>query len=203
MTVDNFCHTIDELLTFNECEELLKFCKTFGWNTINDKNSKFYNQSMDNEKLAEKLYLKIKPFIPKSDNIKYDKITSTFTFLKFEEGNFQNLHRDGLLIDNDSNKTYLTLYIFLNDNFQGGNISFYQFNPTALNSNIDGTNKKNKKNIGSSNRKKLLNIKYYQKVETIRSGLGKGVLFYNNFPNRDEIVTQGFKYILKCNVLAK
>jgi hypothetical protein len=49
-----------------------------------------------------------------------------FRFTKYNEGHFFKKHQDGGYVNNNNQRSILTLMIYLNDNFEGGATTFYE-----------------------------------------------------------------------------
>lgn len=79
---------------------------------------------MMNEKLANKLFERVKSHLPDDGN-KYKGCNPMFRIAKYDTGGQFEIHKDGVNKDANGNVTYLTLNIFLNDDFEGGETDFF------------------------------------------------------------------------------
>ena len=81
-----------------------------------------------NQELADKLYQKIKTYLPNKIKKISDGMNGHIRLSMYYPGQFFGIHKDGINFDknNKSRMSYATLNIFLNDNFEGGETTFYE-----------------------------------------------------------------------------
>ena len=171
--MSDFLYSIDNIISEKEC---MKYIKLFDdpkkVEKINDKHRKYYRVQFQDQELADKLYEKVKNYIPK----KIKKITvgmnKYIRMSKYEEGQFFGIHKDGINFDKDNkqNMSYATLNIFLNDDFDGGETIFYD------------------------NSKK--NVTLCCKPKT-----GRGSFFYSQQFHEGAKIKSGFKYLLRTDLM--
>ena len=168
-----FLHSIDNLLTLDECEHYISFFSDpEKVEHINDKYRKYHRVQFIDDKLANYLYNKIKVYIPKKIKKISVGLNSHFRMSKYEEGQFFGIHKDGINFDekNKQNMSYATLNIFLNDNFEGGETIFYE------------------------NDKKTINLLCKPKT-------GSGSFFYSQQWHEGAKLVSGYKYLLRTDLM--
>jgi len=172
-----FLHQIDNIFTEEECQTLLERAFEKGWTPVDNGLAKYQRAVIIDDNLAEILFDKIEHLLPETyKNQRIVKLNNYFRFSRYIPGGRFKIHKDGINSDSDGNRAIFTLNIFLNDDFEGGGTIFYKNN----------NKNKNKNNI-------LMNIR----PKTARAGL-----FYNQIDHEGEIVTKGFKYLLRTDVMA-
>jgi prolyl 4-hydroxylase len=126
--MNHYLTVINNLLTENECDyfiNLIDNCK----NTKNIDRGNYANYNkLDwiNSVFANILYKRICNYLPNDNN--YKCCNKYFRIAKYDVGGEFKLHKDGINQDSNGNRSYLTLNIFLNDNFEGGETDFYYDN---------------------------------------------------------------------------
>lgn len=123
----NGLYVIENILTDEECNFYLNKAHEKGWEFV-DRGIADYDRSIIiNEEWAEKLYQKIKKYIPiEIDDVKIIGLNDHFRFSKYYEGGRFEKHTDGTNIDKNGNRSIMTLNIFLNDIEDGGGTIFYE-----------------------------------------------------------------------------
>jgi hypothetical protein len=121
----HFLEVIDDILTLDECKILIDFInKGKDIKKIDRGNyGSYFRLTMDNKQLAEEIFERIKNYLP-NDNI-YKCCNSYFRLAKYDIGGEFKVHKDGFNQDNYGNRSHLTLNIFLNDDFEGGETDFF------------------------------------------------------------------------------
>jgi predicted 2-oxoglutarate/Fe(II)-dependent dioxygenase YbiX len=85
----------------------------------------------NNTELANKFWNKISPFIEDIDKeVKPIGVNEQFRFYKYVSGQRFNKHRDGKFTRNESEESRLTLMVYLNEEFTGGETEFDDFSVT-------------------------------------------------------------------------
>ncbi len=80
------------------------------------------------EKLAEEIFEKVRKFCPPEiGNSQLLGLNEMFRFYKYEPGQKFSRHRDGSYQRNATEFSVLTLLIYLNEDFEGGETSFKDF----------------------------------------------------------------------------
>lgn len=118
-----FIKVVDDLLTPDECNDLIKKLDTDSLELV-DRGIAIYDRNMMlSKELSDKIYSRIIHLLP--DDIKpIASVNEMFRFSKYrEEGHF-DIHRDGVNQDQYSKRSIMTINIFLNSGFKGGETDF-------------------------------------------------------------------------------
>lgn len=127
----HYLKIIDNLLTPEECK--------FFIDTINKSNMQetqrgelatYYRTKYTNNGFANELFQRVKPYLTEL-NIPFTGANKEFRLAKYKEGGEFKLHKDGVN-QNEIGRSYLTLNIFLNDDFNGGETDFYLDDQSTL-----------------------------------------------------------------------
>lgn len=123
---------IDNLLSEEECAKFMKMIDSDPETKKIDRGQygNYYRMLWKNKDFADELFRRIKQFLP-NDNY-YKCCNSMFRIAKYTHGGEFKLHRDGVNQDEFGNRTYLTLNIFLNKTFDGGETDFFLDDKTTL-----------------------------------------------------------------------
>ena len=124
-----FVYQINDLLTNEECQKYINmFDKKENVEDIDDKHRKYHRVQFDDKELADRLYQKVKPYLPKKIKKISDGMNSHIRLSMYDPKQFFGIHKDGINFDknNKQRMSYATLNIFLNDNFEGGATTFYE-----------------------------------------------------------------------------
>lgn len=182
------CFVIPSLFSKTECEELLStdIKKSFkkaisNYPTYYRNNERFV---IDNDILANKLFKKVKPYLPKTIEINSDikvengvwklkELNNRLRFCKYSANQYFNRHLDGIHYRNDITQSKLTFMIYLNNatEFKGGRTLFFKTKETNQ--------------IWAS---------YIPKK-------GDLIIFDHNVWHEGEILTQGEKFVLRSDIL--
>jgi hypothetical protein len=131
---------IDGVLSNGECEALIEH---FGKEKMNSENevglwddngTTYHRVRFENLELSEKIWARIRPFIPaeyeawNEETQSIEKkhpygLLSEMRFARYTEGGLFPLHQDGKRHDGH-HSSYLTLNVFLNGEFEGGETDF-------------------------------------------------------------------------------
>ena len=171
--MSDFLYSIDHILSEKECKYYIKFFDNHSnIEKINDTHRKYFRVIFYDDELANKLYEKIKFYIPKKIKKISVGMNKCIRLSKYDSGQFFGIHKDGINFDKDNKQimSYATLNIFLNDNFQGGETTFYD---------------NSKKNV-------TLNCK---------PKIGRGSFFYSQQYHEGKKITKGFKYLLRTDLM--
>lgn len=114
----------DSFLTPDECSELIKKLDTSGSLVHTDRGNAIYErgQFIDSE-LSRKLLPRVLPHIPQ-DLRRICVLNETFRFSKYVDGGFFDIHRDTVNQDRYGHRSIMTVNIFLNEGFHGGETDF-------------------------------------------------------------------------------
>ena len=120
-----FLYQIEDLLNDEECKRYIEmFDDPSNVEAIDDKHRKYNRVQFQDEQLANQLYQKIIPYLPKKIKKISVGMNKYIRLSKYVPGQFFGIHKDGINFDKDnkSNMSYATLNIFLNDDFEGGHL---------------------------------------------------------------------------------
>lgn len=174
----HFLCVIDDIFTKHECKELIEKANNIGWHKPGTGGS-YMRAIMIDEDFAKKVFERVKKHIPDSYNgFKLEYINSHFRFSRYDTGGKFDLHNDGVNMDSkkapDGNnyRSVMTLNIFLNDDFDGGETDFYE--------NVNGD----------------LYLRYSCEPKP-----GRGALFYHNQLHKGNKVGKPYKYLIRTDVM--
>lgn len=164
---------IDNFLNDKECEEIIKRFESNPLEVV-DRGIALYDRGMiDDQKLADLLFERIKPYLP--DNYNGNLIVgcnTRFRFSRYQPNGEFMMHRDGVNRNSQGHYTGLTLNIFLNDERDGligGSTSFYNEDKTL-----------------------------YKKVKAKK---GRAGLFDREWLHSGDLVEDGLKYLLRTDIM--
>jgi WD40 repeat protein len=137
------CFVIPSLFTQAECEELLPPTIKNSFQKANSNYPTYYRNNdrfvIDNEALADKLFQKVKPYLPETieTNTTIQSETGTWQlkelntrlrFCKYGANQYFHRHLDGIHYRSDTVQSKLTFMIYLNGatEFKGGRTLFYK-----------------------------------------------------------------------------
>lgn len=129
-----YLEVIDNFLSKEECTFLITFAENQGMKKI-DRGSvaQYHRAEFDNDWLADMLYQRLvdKGLIPAYYNgSKVVGLNNHFRVSKYyPDGEFK-IHKDGINVDKNGNRSVMTLNIFLNKEFDGGETDFFFENKT-------------------------------------------------------------------------
>ena len=165
-----------ELFTLEECKKLIKCAEKIGFHHPEMGYTFIRSEIVDSE-LAKKIWKKVEHLLPKVitvNNIKFNLecINEHFRLLKYDEGGSLPIHLDGYVIDQNHFRSMFSLYIFLNDEESG----------------LEGGG-----------------ITFYTNDMEFKTNIepksGKCVLFYAKHYHSGDIITKGYKYLLRTDVM--
>lgn len=132
-----FLSVHNEVIPKDLCDSILKVFNSstdvkFKEASLNGKITPSYRNNYDlkitDENLHQKLWSCIYKYLPviyqNKNLIGYDKYK--VYALKYEPGQFFKKHTDGYSFDKKGNKSLLTVQIYLNDDFKGGETTFFE-----------------------------------------------------------------------------
>lgn len=124
--MNKYLKVIDNIFTKEECDQLIKHFDSSKSKFIDRGIAEYYRLEEDSNEMANKLWNKIKQHVPKYYNNKELFCLNThFRYSKYEHGMEFGRHRDGINQDKNGYRSVLTLNIFLNDTFNGGETDFF------------------------------------------------------------------------------
>lgn len=166
-----------DFFTHAECEELIQRANNIGWHRANT-GGEYFRAIMIDKQLAEQIWLKVKHLLPETITICDNTFTPVyvndhFRFSRYEKGGEFTTHLDGYNFDSNNNHSMFTINIFLNDKNSGL---------------IKGGGTTFYKN----------NMEYNK---TIHAKAGTGALFYAKQYHSGDVVEEGYKYLLRTDVM--
>lgn len=128
-------YTIQDFFTPEECDALIARSEAIGYEEAKvaiDGGQKMMKAIRDNERVlftdqvyAFQLWKKLKPFIrPVIGNSYAIGFNELFRFYKYTLGQRFKMHRDGSYIRNETEFSYYTFMVYLNDDYEGGYTKF-------------------------------------------------------------------------------
>lgn len=128
-------YTIDHFLTDEECDAWITKSEQIGFEEAKvnmDGGQKMMKMIRNNERIlytdliyAFQLWKRLKPYIrPVIGNSYALGLNEMFRFYKYSPGQRFKMHRDGSFIRNETEFSYYTFMIYLNDDFEGGATKF-------------------------------------------------------------------------------
>ena len=124
-TIDNkILLVVDNILTPEECSHFIKLLDTGDTLEDVDRGFAFYKRNtLISDDLSLTIYNRIEPLL--TQIIKQPIVLNTyFRFSKYIPGQFFDTHTDGVNIDGKGRRSFMTINIFLNDTFEGGETDF-------------------------------------------------------------------------------
>ena len=168
-----FVYQIDNLFTEEECQKYINMFNNKNLvENIDEKHRKYHRVQFDDHELSNKLYEKVKSYLPKKIKKIADGMNEHIRLSMYDPDQFFGIHKDGINFDknNKQRMSYATLNIFLNDNFEGGQTTFYE---------------KDKKTV-----------KFICKPKT-----GSGSFFYSQQFHEGNKIISGNKYLLRTDFM--
>lgn len=177
---------IDNIFSKRECNILIKIANLIDeWKNPGTGGS-YKRIVFINDTLANELQKRIINYIPKSFtspkhinrykivNYRTTKMNNFFRFSRYNKGGDFPLHCDGQNYDKDGSISFLTLNIFLNDDFQGGETEFYE----------------------SDN-------EYMEIRHIVKPKAGRAALFYHDQYHCGNKVRTPYKYLIRTDILGE
>jgi len=94
-----------------------------------ENNTRVMIDSLD---FADHLYQRVKDFIPPTWNQRERAcLNERLRFLRYHKGEYFGPHFDGEYRRDDGERSYITLMLYLNEGFEGGNTTFLDMNSEA------------------------------------------------------------------------
>lgn len=126
---------IEDFLSPDECDAHITFSATqeFEEAKINNGGVQVMNKGIRNNDrvlffntdLAEHLWERVKPFVPKEMGLfEADGLNEMFRIYRYTKGQQFKMHRDGSFRRNTKECSFFSLIIYLNDGFKGGETEF-------------------------------------------------------------------------------
>jgi hypothetical protein len=170
--MEPYLQQIDNLFSPTQCKALIAFAESKGFELIDRGNAKYYRVKSSLPNLAEDLEKKLRDYIPNFvDGKRVTGLNDYFRFSKYTEGQEFGIHRDGVNQNSKGDRSVMTLNIFLNDDFEGGETDFFY-----------------------SNNKSDLRFSAIPKP-------GRGALFYAQQHHCGNKIKKGIKYLIRTDLM--
>jgi len=130
--IENRIITIENFFTSQECKKYIELSEKLGYEAAKLDTGKVVSEVRNNERvfyenqeLANLIFERGNHFfVPKIGNSEVIGINELFRFYKYEKGHKFKGHQDGNFIRNDSEASYFTFMIYLNEGYEGGQTTF-------------------------------------------------------------------------------
>jgi len=123
---DKFLTIIDNIFTAQQCKSLIKIAENNGLEKIDRGIAIYHRVIIKNKDLADGIFKKIRHHLPQYfDGKKIIGLNDVFRFSKYYVGEEFGVHYDRVNQDSFGNRSVMTLNIFLNDDFTGGETDFF------------------------------------------------------------------------------
>jgi Rps23 Pro-64 3,4-dihydroxylase Tpa1-like proline 4-hydroxylase len=130
----------EQCIPDNFCDHLISLSESIGFKTsrlngtmntdLRNSLSCFVpelNSSLITPQVLKELQLYLESFLPttyRNQTLKYVN-TNNLNILKYGKGNYFKPHTDGSRLDQENNRSLITVQIYLNDVLEGGETNFY------------------------------------------------------------------------------
>ena len=133
--IGNIVYTVDNVLTPEECRELIGLTEKHGYGNAPITTRKGFVHApdvrnnvrvmLDDCERASWLYEKVKEYLPEGyDGGKMIGLNERFRFYRYDKGQYFKWHFDGPYVRNENERSKLTLMIYLNSDCEGGATEF-------------------------------------------------------------------------------
>ena len=172
---------IDDVFTTKQCQDMIAAAELTGFTAVDRGDMAQYGRVvMILPDLARVLYNRLKHIIPSTvDGNPTTGLNDHFRFSKYHPGQRFNIHKDGINQDSNGDRSALTLNIFLNDTFEGGETEFYHTSPFHGETVTDSV----------------------QRRFVCQPQAGRGALFFAQQYHCGKEVTDGIKYLIRTDVM--
>jgi len=130
--MSRFKHIVENFLTQEECKGFIEFSEKQGYNEslIRTQGGEVMNKEIrdndrviwDNIQFAEQLWELVKDMLPANvDGYEPNGLNERFRFYRYKDGQQFKPHVDGPYRKSDTEKSKITLLLYLNEDFVGGN----------------------------------------------------------------------------------
>jgi prolyl 4-hydroxylase len=164
---------IDDILSPTECADFIQLLDNPDELELVDHGYAVYERNiLHSPNWATTIYNRIISHLP--EKIKHNiYVNDYFRFSKYTPGQRFGLHQDKVNRDKNGSKAIMTVNIFLNDNFEGGETCFYE-NEDSLQPTVRAVPK-----------------------------AGRGAIFENQIWHSGNVVHNGYKYLIRTDVMMK
>jgi Rps23 Pro-64 3,4-dihydroxylase Tpa1-like proline 4-hydroxylase len=147
MKVENYgagVFVVKNYLTVEECNEYISLSHKMGYEEAGIQTAdgpKILKTIRNNDRvifddisLAQKLFLRVKEYLPKKvDDLYLKGFNERFRYYRYEKGQYFDWHKDGSYVRSTNEESMLTFLIYLNEDFKGGAtmLSWETIQPTS------------------------------------------------------------------------
>ncbi len=132
----NFRHIENDFLTPLECLEYIRMSEDYGYEEAliqtrgggqeMDKDVRDnYRVVLDSQELADDIWEKVKHLAPKEDGWEPTGLNERMRFYRYEYGQQFKRHADGAFKRNENEVSMVTVLVYLNEEFNGGETQFF------------------------------------------------------------------------------
>ena len=124
---------VDNLLTKEECTDFIQLLDKEEELENMDRAFAFYKRNvLISQVWSEKIYERVKPLLTPLLHNQPFSVNTYFRFSKYEPGQYFDIHTDGVNQDEKGRRSFMTINIFLNDEFEGGETDFFDSNRNLI-----------------------------------------------------------------------
>jgi hypothetical protein len=121
---------LDDIYTEEECKKFIEMLDKEEELEDIDRGFSFYKRNiLISQEWADKVWKRIENLFDLSIRSKL-YVNDHFRFSKYSEGQFFGIHTDGINQDSKGGRSVMTLNVFLNDTFEGGETDFLDMSKT-------------------------------------------------------------------------
>ena len=182
---NKLCFILDNVFTVAECQEWIRISEEKGYEKelvgrkeiLSEDTRKSDRCIIDSYELAESIFQRVTIFLPESWNgFKKAGFNERLRFLRYTEGGYFAPHLDGQYCRPDgSEKSFITIQLYLNEDFTGGETTIFPGNTWEL-------------------RQDTLRIPCVPKI-------GRILIFQHDVCHEVSVVHSGVKYSLRTDVM--
>lgn len=118
------CFVAEDVLTAKECDEIIRACEAYGWYSLGPGFARDYREYKRimflDELAAEALFERLRSCLPSTytdgsgEEWRLVGLNELFRLSKYEQGGLFGPHRDACLRRSDSERSFLTVIVYLN-----------------------------------------------------------------------------------------
>lgn len=138
MEIKNFgagVFVIHHFLSKDECDSYIASSEKLGYSEAvisTDEGEQIFKDARNNDRilydnpaLAQELYERARPLLPAViDDWQLSGFNERFRFYRYKDQQFFKQHKDGTFRRSDTEESFLTFIMYLNDDFDGGHTDF-------------------------------------------------------------------------------
>lgn len=132
---DNFKLIVEDFFSQDECEKYINLGEEIGFelSKIRTKDGEITNTDirnngrviLDDSNLAEELFKRLEDQLPKQiDEYTLKGLNEQLKIYRYEVGQEFKMHKDAPFVRNENERSFLTMLIYLNNDYEGGETFF-------------------------------------------------------------------------------